>query len=736
MMTRSQGLLWLGLQLAVTASGSAGVLLGPAAAFFTFVLTLVLSIAALKKAWAQRHEADPNRALGDGLAGAGLVIFLGLIFTVNLLSALAALLLMAALALCVQLNNYRKYYLLQVVSFVLLMVGAAEAVSGSYLLVMVAYCLFAAFALSEAWLDQGVHSDSSAAAQPADESVIQGPGFAQRARISGVIMGLAVLVYLLLPRLDALNLGAQESGGDFYTNPNWSQKADSSVNEPYKKPPKPENSSQSMYDQLQQITDLSRFSGDGYRYDGFSEKFDIRSGERSGGVDLNAIVARMKADHGTYLKVRTFDTFDGTRWASSSEDISRKISVGSFGEVVINPRAAGQFQQVITLERAMPAWLPVAPDPVSLNVPADVVALDQFGQPLMPSTLSPGTRYTVLSTQEVFDNRLLSHTPAADKNDLQLPKGFDPRIARLARTVTERESTVYGKAVALEQHLRTQYAYSFESILRSQGRTPLSEFLFDDKKGHCEYFASAMTMMLRTLKIPARLVTGFSVSTRNPLTGFFEIRAIDGHAWTEAWIDGRWVTFEPTAYYQMPAMEQSAFAAEQINDYARDLLKRNETTGEDSVSLLGLLSSLWLALSTVVIVVLSYTKLLLLTLWPVLLVAAVLAAVAWFSRHLWLAQVLAWWSFWQMKRYQPTQAALALSFYLFHLQRISERKVPAREPAQLLGDWLAQVAEAFGEQPEYEQWQQLVEQVVYQGQDADVQRMQTLALTLASRLVR
>ena len=131
--------------------------------------------------------------------------------------------------------------------------------------------------------------------------------------------------------------------------------------------------------------------------------------------------------------------------------------------------------------------------------------------------------------------------------------------------VTKAGQNSYQKAQLLEQHLRTQYAYSFASITESQGQTPLTKFLFEDKQGHCEYFASAMTIMLRTLDIPARLVTGFSATTRNPLTGYFDIRAIDGHAWTEAWIDGRWVTFEPTAYYDLPPPDQGRFTAEQIS---------------------------------------------------------------------------------------------------------------------------------------------------------------------------
>ena len=78
---------------------------------------------------------------------------------------------------------------------------------------------------------------------------------------------------------------------------------------------------------------------------------------------------------------------------------------------------------------------------------------------------------------------------------------------------------------------------------------PLAYFLFERKKGHCEYFASSMAVMLRTLGIPSRVVTGFQSGVYNPMTGWQVIRASDAHSWVEAWIDGRgWTTFDPTPF--------------------------------------------------------------------------------------------------------------------------------------------------------------------------------------------
>jgi protein-glutamine gamma-glutamyltransferase len=131
-------------------------------------------------------------------------------------------------------------------------------------------------------------------------------------------------------------------------------------------------------------------------------------------------------------------------------------------------------------------------------------------------------------------------------HDLQLPPSLDSRISELARTMTAGEISMAGRARALEHGLRTRYGYTLE-LPKTEERDPLTDFLFTRKEGHCEYFASAMTVMLRTLGIPSRLVTGFQSGIYNPLTELYVIRASDAHSWVEAYLPRRgWTTFDPT----------------------------------------------------------------------------------------------------------------------------------------------------------------------------------------------
>jgi hypothetical protein len=92
----------------------------------------------------------------------------------------------------------------------------------------------------------------------------------------------------------------------------------------------------------------------------------------------------------------------------------------------------------------------------------------------------------------------------------------------------------------------TRFTYTLE-LPRETPRDPLAEFLFVRKRGHCEYFASSMAIMLRTLAIPSRVVNGFRTTEFNDVTGNYVIRASSAHSWVEAYFPGYdWVTFDPT----------------------------------------------------------------------------------------------------------------------------------------------------------------------------------------------
>ena len=131
------------------------------------------------------------------------------------------------------------------------------------------------------------------------------------------------------------------------------------------------------------------------------------------------------------------------------------------------------------------------------------------------------------------------------RNYLQLPR-LDPRIPQLAHQIADREKTDYDRASALTTYLKTRFGYTLQLPQEVQ-RDPLANFLFERKEGHCEYFASSLAVMLRSLGIPSRVVNGFRGGEFNDLTSQYLIRESDAHAWVEAYFPGKgWVEFDPT----------------------------------------------------------------------------------------------------------------------------------------------------------------------------------------------
>jgi transglutaminase-like putative cysteine protease len=166
----------------------------------------------------------------------------------------------------------------------------------------------------------------------------------------------------------------------------------------------------------------------------------------------------------------------------------------------------------------------------------------------LASGTSEGLRYGVYSFMEPGQGPELGPAaaePAPARSYLSLPR-LDPRIAALARQITAGQDSGEGRARALEEYLRRHHGYTVRPV-SDRAAEPLADFLLRRRQGHCEYFASAMAVLLRLVGVPARVVTGFQSGVFNPVSGWQVIRASDAHSWVEAWMGGRgWVTFDPT----------------------------------------------------------------------------------------------------------------------------------------------------------------------------------------------
>ncbi|MBN1945820.1 MAG: DUF3488 domain-containing protein [Bradymonadales bacterium] len=140
--------------------------------------------------------------------------------------------------------------------------------------------------------------------------------------------------------------------------------------------------------------------------------------------------------------------------------------------------------------------------------------------------------------------------PVPDQADLrgylQLPEGRSEAFEELARQIVQGATGDGDKAVRLERFLRERYQYTTD-LPRILGDNPIEEFLFRTRRGHCEYFATAMVLLARQVGLPARIVNGFVGGDWNRFGGFYAVRQSHAHSWVEVWLPDRgWMTFDPT----------------------------------------------------------------------------------------------------------------------------------------------------------------------------------------------
>ena len=163
---------------------------------------------------------------------------------------------------------------------------------------------------------------------------------------------------------------------------------------------------------------------------------------------------------------------------------------------------------------------------------------------------------------------------------LQLPDNLPQRVRDMAEEVTVGAQTPYEKAMAVQEYLR-QYTYDQKIDPPPFNADGIDYFLFESKRGYSEYFGSAMTVMLRSAGVPARLVAGHSSGVLDEASGQWVIRDMDSHAWSEAYFPGYgWVEFEPTPGFILPA---TAIAAEDIATLGTGDFLDDEEDEEDLV---------------------------------------------------------------------------------------------------------------------------------------------------------
>ena len=306
---------------------------------------------------------------------------------------------------------------------------------------------------------------------------------------------------------------------------------------------------------------LGAYAPGGQLATGFGDS--VRLGQIGEIQQSSSVVMHIQIDgdsSGTYdLKWRglTLSLFDGRNWSNPlPEIIVPRSSEGHFSldrreAAAASPRPlAHSIRYHVLMEPIGTNVFFVAGRALALSGPYRQVAQDAAGALYDVDRDRAITSYEAVSDLAQPSSTVLRAASGSVPSSVALPylqlPFLDPRIPQLARQITANAGTSYDKAAAIQQYLMTRYGYTLQ-LPRTMPRDPLANFLFVRKQGHCEYFASAMAIMLRTQGIPARIVNGFRGGEFNDLTGSYLIRARDAHSWVEAYIPGEgWITFDPT----------------------------------------------------------------------------------------------------------------------------------------------------------------------------------------------
>ena len=248
------------------------------------------------------------------------------------------------------------------------------------------------------------------------------------------------------------------------------------------------------------------------------------------------------------------DTFDNKSWSKSRKNIRENFARDERGVIQID---YAQSRDNIAVQTV---YLEPMDTQVLFALPRAVTIQGNF--PTLTKDADGGIQFSRTNFErisyKVYSDTTLPNATAlrADNNSyspeqqrfLQLPENIDERISQFAAQITQSANNRYDKAKAVESYLQNNFGYTLE--LKAGGHEPLADFLFNIHEGHCEYFATAMAIMLRTQGIATRVVNGFQQGEYNETADVFVVKQRNAHSWVEVYFPGEnaWIPFDPTPF--------------------------------------------------------------------------------------------------------------------------------------------------------------------------------------------
>jgi len=320
----------------------------------------------------------------------------------------------------------------------------------------------------------------------------------------------------------------------------------------------------------------------------------------SGAVSLSSMpMMDVTVDEPHYWRAVVLDYYTGAGWIDTTSnsvhlkqdeslpfqsvpyllrhEITQNIEMAYNGETVLF--AAGQPIATSMEAQMYVTMLPADTQPlISSGAPAspgETLPLGEISILYAPSALREGKTYSTISSVSHASAQTLRRIGADYPNwltrrYLQLPEKLPQRVRTLANEITAPYSNPYDKATAIEAYLR-KIPYDLSINAPPAGRDAVDWFLFDNRRGYCDYYASAMTVLCRAVGIPARLAQGYARGEYEISVRGFRVRESDAHSWPEVYFPYcGWIEFEPTT--AQPLITRVSLDEEEAEPLLRSLL--------------------------------------------------------------------------------------------------------------------------------------------------------------------
>ncbi len=299
------------------------------------------------------------------------------------------------------------------------------------------------------------------------------------------------------------------------------------------------------------------------QYYGFNSKIN----QNLRGEMEKVLVMRVRSQAPGFWRVMSFDRYTGQGWEVTNADdlqlTERSRWAGRFflTPFIPNPVEKKKIIQSYTAVLSLPNIVPAMQYPTELYFPTAEIGQDPEGNLRSPLGLLEGLTYTVVSKVPYRNRTELAaagtdYPPFVTEKYLDVPPEIKAEVRAVAEEILSQANSPitspYEKALYLAQGLKQRFPQAQEIPFFANDEDLVEAFLFKYKGGYADHYATVLTIMLRSIGIPARFATGFDQGDFNPFTGYYLVHNTDAHAVTEAYFPGQgWFAFNPLPGYEV-----------------------------------------------------------------------------------------------------------------------------------------------------------------------------------------